>query len=203
MDITGDIPESICVSALTGNNIQSLRNMVSRQLHTIERKPLSHSSHLYIDRVFTVNGIGTVVTGSLADGSLKVGDKLKLYPSGKDVQVRTLQSYHQNLEEAHPVSRVAVGLKGVSRKELERGHCLTAREAPCAVTDQLFVRLDIEAEAIHESRKNREVEVAIGTWHGLGQLVHIRGARLARLKLVFSCAGVLESAAGDDSSRGE
>ncbi|MDB2384523.1 selenocysteine-specific translation elongation factor [Endozoicomonas sp.] len=183
MDITGEIPESMCVSALTGKNIQALRHLISRQLKSVERKPLSHSSHLYIDRVFTVNGIGTVVTGSLADGSIKVGDKLKLYPAGKDVQVRTLQSYHKNLSKAHPVSRVAVGLKGVSRKELDRGCCLTTRDAACAVTDQLFVRLDIASEAIHDNRKNREVEVAIGTWHGLGQLVHIRGTRLARLKL--------------------
>ncbi len=183
MEITGEIPDSICVSALTGENIAALRKMISRQLKGVERKPLTHGGHLYIDRVFTVNGIGTVVTGSLADGSLKIGDKLKLYPAGKDVQVRTLQSYHKNLNEAFPVSRVAVGLKGVSRKELERGHCITSRDSACSVTDQLFVRLDIEPEAIHENRKNREVEVAIGTWHGLAQLVHIRGTRLARLKL--------------------
>ena len=183
MDITGEIPESICVSALTGKNIDQLRSMVSRQLLASERKPLSLSSHLYIDRIFTVNGIGTVVTGSLADGSLKIGDKLKLYPAGKDVQVRTLQSYHKNLEEALPVSRVAVGLKGVSRKELERGHCLAKADSVCTVTDQLFVRMEMPEEDIHKNRKNREVEVAVGTWHGLGRLVHIRGTRLGRLKL--------------------
>ena len=90
MEITGEIPDSICVSALTGENIEPLRKMITRQLVDHKRKALSLSSHLYIDRVFTVNGIGTVATGSLADGSLKVGDKLKLYPAGKDVQVRTL-----------------------------------------------------------------------------------------------------------------
>ena len=183
MDITGEIPESICVSALTGENIEPLRKMITRQLVDHKRKALSLSSHLYIDRVFTVNGIGTVATGSLADGSLKVGDKLKLYPAGKDVQVRTLQSYHKNLDEAEPVSRVAVGLKGVSRKELERGHCLAKRDSVCTVTDQLFVRMEMPEEDIHKNRKNREVEVAIGTWHGLGRLVHIRGTRLGRLKL--------------------
>ena len=183
MDITGEIPESICVSALIGRNIDALRSMITRQLKASKRKPLSLSSHLYIDRIFTVNGIGTVVTGSLADGSLKVGDKLKLYPAGKDVQVRTLQSYHKNLDEALPVSRVAVGLKGVSRKELERGHCLAKADSVCTVTDQLFIRMEMPEAEVHKNRKNREVEVAIGTWHGLGRLVHIRGTRLGRLKL--------------------
>ena len=183
MEITGEIPDSVCVSALTGKNIDTLKAMISRHLQSARRKPLSLDSHLYIDRIFTVNGIGTVVTGSLVDGSLKVGDKLKLYPAGKDVQVRTLQSYHKNLEEALPVSRVAVGLKGVSRKELERGHCLARKEAVCTVTDQLFVRMDMPEEAVHQNRKNREVEVAVGTWHGLGKLVHIRGTRLGRLRL--------------------
>ncbi len=178
--ITDEIPESITVSALTGENINTLRKMILRQLRQVERQPLGHAAHLYIDRVFTVNGIGTVVTGSLADGSMKVGDRLKMYPSGKDVQVRTLQSYHKNLDEAEPVSRVAVGLKGVTRKELERGCCIAGRDALCQVTDRLFVRLE---EGADTSRRNREVEVALGTWNGLARLVYIKDTRLALLKL--------------------
>ncbi|GAA4651297.1 selenocysteine-specific translation elongation factor [Kistimonas scapharcae] len=177
--ITDEIPESITVSALTGENINALRKMVLRHLRQVERLPLGNAAHLYIDRVFTVNGIGTVVTGSLADGSLKVGDRLKMYPSGKDVQVRTLQSYHKNLDEAEPVSRVAVGLKGVTRKELERGCCIAGRDALCQVTDRLFVRLE---EGADTSRRNREVEVALGTWNGLARLVYIKDTRLALLK---------------------
>ena len=178
--ITDEIPESITVSALTGQNIDKLRQMIVRQLRTSERKQLSQSSHLYIDRVFTVNGIGTVVTGSLADGNLKVGDKLKVYPANKDVQVRTLQAYHKNIDEAEPVSRVAVGLKGITKKELERGCCLAARDAHCEVTDRLFIRLELGADT---NRRNREVEVALGTWNGLAQLVYLKGTRLGMLKL--------------------
>lgn len=178
--ITDEIPDSITVSALTGKNIDTLRNMIIQQLRQVQRQPLSDHPHLYIDRVFSVNGIGTVVTGSLVDSELRVGDRLKLYPSGKDVQVRSLQSYHQNLELAKPVSRVAVGLKGVTRKELERGHCLVGRDGPCEVTDRLFVRLE---EGADTSQRNREVEVALGTWNTLARLVYIKDTRLALLKL--------------------
>ncbi len=178
--ITDEIPESLCVSSLTGENIDRLRLMIQQNIGRYERTRLGDAAHLYIDRVFTVNGIGTVVTGSLADGSLRVGERLKVYPSGKDVQIRTLQSYNHNIEEASPVSRVAVGLKGITRKELERGCCLAARDAFCHTTDRLYIRLE---EGADTSRKNREVEVALGTWNGLAQLVYLRGTRLALLKL--------------------
>lgn len=178
--ITDEIPDSITVSALTGENIDALRNLILRQLRQVERQLLSEYPHLYIDRVFSVNGIGTVVTGSLADGELRVGDRLKLYPSGKEVQVRSLQSYHKNLEVAEPVSRVAVGLKGITRKELERGHCLVGRDAPCYLTNRLFVRLE---EGACIGQRNREVEVALGTWNGLARIVYIKDTRLALLKL--------------------
>ena len=179
--ITNEIPESICISSLTGAGIENLRRLIIRQLTNYERPKLGDGAHLYIDRVFTVNGIGTVVTGSLADGVLKVGDRLKVYPAGKDVQIRTLQSYHQNHDEVSPVSRVAVGLKNITRKELERGCCLAAANAFCTRTDRLYVRL--EEESLANTSRNREVEVALGTWNGLAQLVYLKGTRLALLKL--------------------
>ena len=178
--ITDEIPDSIAVSALTGQNIAALRALILHKLAQVKRQSLSACPHLYIDRVFTVNGIGTVVTGSLVDASIQVGDRLKVYPSGKEVQVRSLQSYHHNLEQAEPVSRVAVGLKGITRKELERGHCLTSRDAPCQLTRRLFVRLEQDVMA---GQRNREVEVALGTWNGLARIVYIKGTRLALLKL--------------------
>ena len=178
--ITDEIPDSIAVSALTGQNIAALRALILHKLARVKRQSLSACPHLYIDRVFTVNGIGTVVTGSLVDASIQVGDRLKVYPSGKEVQVRSLQSYHHNLEQAEPVSRVAVGLKGITRKELERGHCLTSRDAPCQLTRRLFVRLEQDVIA---GQRNREVEVALGTWNGLARIVYIKDTRLALLKL--------------------
>ena len=178
--ITNEIPDSIAVSALTGQNIDVLRVLILRKLSQVERHSLSTCPHLYIDRVFSVNGIGTVVTGSLADAPINVGDRLKVYPGGKEVQVRSLQSYHHNREQAQPVSRVAVGLKGITRKELERGHCLVSRDAPCQVTKRLFVRLEQEQSG---GQRNREVEVALGTWNGLARIVYIKDTRLALLKL--------------------
>ena len=180
MEGTGDIPESICVSALTGENIPQLKKTILRHLDRMEERAEDGSARIYLDRVFTVNGIGTVVTGSLTEGPVSMGDKLMAMPAGKPVQVKALQSGHKSLDNVGAVSRVAVGVKGITRKELERGHCLVKNPADAMVCEQMIVRL---AEGFAEGRNNREVEVALGSAHTLARLHHIRGTRLARLVL--------------------
>jgi len=78
----------------------------------------------FVDRVFTVKGAGTVVTGTLTGGALAVGDEVELYPSGLRARVRGLQTHKRAIERAFPVSRVAVGLASVDRGEIERGDAL-------------------------------------------------------------------------------
>ncbi|MTI13126.1 selenocysteine-specific translation elongation factor [Sansalvadorimonas verongulae] len=180
MEVTGDIPESICVSALTGDNIPQLKKTILRILNRMEERQDDGSARIYLDRVFTVNGIGTVVTGSLTEGPVAMGEKLMVMPAGKPVQVKALQSGHKSLDEVSAVSRVAVGVKGITRKELERGHCLVKNPADAMVCEQMIVRLE---EGFTEGRNNREVEVALGSAHSLARLHHIRGTRLARLVL--------------------
>ena len=180
MEVTGDIPESICVSALNGDNIPQLKQTILRHLRCMEERSSAGEARVYLDRIFTVNGIGTVVTGSLTDGPVAMGEKMTMMPAGKQVQVKALQSGHKTLEEVDSVSRVAIGLKGITKKELERGHCLVKNPADAMVCDQMIVRL---AEGFAEGRNNREVEVALGSAHSLARLHHIRGTRLARLVL--------------------
>lgn len=129
LDIAGFIPDSVTVSAHEGEGIDDLRQHICNKLDGSvddEREDNERHGHLYIDRVFTVNGVGTTVTGSLCGGEFAVGQKLYMQPSGREVQVKSLQSYHQNIELAKPVSRVAIGLKGIKKKEVERGFCLTS-----------------------------------------------------------------------------
>jgi len=78
----------------------------------------------FVDRVFTVKGAGTVVTGTLTGGPLAVGDEAELYPSGLRARIRGLQTHKRAIERAFPVSRVAVGLASVDRGEIERGDAL-------------------------------------------------------------------------------
>ncbi|QXB28721.1 selenocysteine-specific translation elongation factor [Aeromonas sp. FDAARGOS 1405] len=187
MDESGMVPDIVSVSAKTGANIAALHTAIVRQLAEL---PASHAAReqsaprLYVDRVFTANGTGTVLTGTLQQGSLKVGDKLRLYPADREVQVRSLQAYHQSVDEIGAVCRVAVGLKKVPHKEVARGHCLTSAAGQCEAATHLIVRLNTESlsgKALRPSLHNKEVEVALGSWHGRARFVPIKDTRLARL----------------------
>ncbi|WP_068979493.1 selenocysteine-specific translation elongation factor [Aeromonas sp. EERV15] len=183
MDESGMVPDIVSVSAKTGANMAALHAAIVGQLADL---PASHAAReqgaprLYVDRVFTANGTGTVLTGTLQQGSLKVGDKLRLYPADREVQIRSLQAYHQSVDEIGAVCRVAVGLKKVPHKEVARGHCLTSAAGQCEAATHLIVRLNgesLNAKAL----RTQEVEVALGSWHGRARFVPIKDTRLARL----------------------
>ncbi|MCF5853050.1 selenocysteine-specific translation elongation factor [Aeromonas veronii] len=187
MDESGMVPDIVSVSAKTGENMAALHTAIVRQLGDIaeHHAPREQAApRLYVDRVFTGNGTGTVLTGTLQQGSLKVGDKLRLYPADREVQVRSLQAYHQSVDEVGAVCRVAVGLKKVPHKEVARGHCLTSTVGQCEAATHLIVRLNTESlsnKTLSPSLHNKEVEVALGSWHGRARFVPIKDTRLARL----------------------
>ncbi|BCS48013.1 selenocysteine-specific translation elongation factor [Aeromonas jandaei] len=183
MDESGMVPDIVSVSAKTGANMAALHTAIVRQLADLPASQAAREQaapRLYVDRVFTANGTGTVLTGTLQQGCLKVGDKLRLYPADREVQVRSLQAYHQSVDEIGAVCRVAVGLKKVPHKEVARGHCLTSATGLCEAATHLIVRLCEVGGSIREQR-NREVEVALGSWHGRARFVPIKDTRLARL----------------------
>ncbi|MGL4356957.1 MAG: selenocysteine-specific translation elongation factor [Aeromonas popoffii] len=196
MDESGMVPDIVSVSAKTGANMAALHTAIICQLADLPASQTTREQgaprrsreeappRLYVDRVFTANGTGTVLTGTLQQGSLKVGDKLRLYPAGREVQVRSLQAYHQSVDEIGAVCRVAVGLKKVPHKEVARGHCLTSAAGQCEAATHLIVRLNAErlsSKTLRPSLHNKEVEVALGSWHGRARFVPIKDTRLARL----------------------
>ncbi|ELO1558008.1 selenocysteine-specific translation elongation factor [Aeromonas hydrophila] len=183
MDESGMVPDIISVSAKTGENMAALHTAIVRQLGDMveHHAPREQAApRLYVDRVFTANGTGTVLTGTLQQGNLKVGDKLRLYPADREVQIRSLQAYHQSVDEIGAVCRVAVGLKKVPHKEVARGHCLTSAAGQCEAATHLIVRLNAESLS-GKALRTQEVEVALGSWHGRARFVPIKDTRLARL----------------------
>ncbi|MGN5012490.1 selenocysteine-specific translation elongation factor [Aeromonas veronii] len=189
MDESGMVPDIVSVSAKTGANMAALHAAIVRQLAELPSSQAAREQsapRLYVDRVFTANGTGTVLTGTLQQGSLKVGDKLRLYPADREVQVRSLQAYHQSVDEIGAVCRVAVGLKKVPHKEVARGHCLTSAAGQCEAATHLIVRLNAESlssKTLRPSLHNKEVEVALGSWHGRARCVPIKEAPIKELPI--------------------
>src|SRR5438093_267670 len=124
------------VSALTGEGLTELVAALDALLDSAEPRPDVGRPRLPIDRVFLISGFGTVVTGTLVDGSIKVGDELEVVPGARRVRVRGLQRHNEKVERAGPGNRVAANLGGVEKSDLAPGDVLAAelRKYPRGVT---------------------------------------------------------------------
>jgi selenocysteine-specific elongation factor len=118
------VPEAevIAVSAKTGVGLDELRAALARV--SIEERDADRATRLYVDRVFTLQGVGTVATGTLWSGTIAAGDMLRIEPRGKIVRVRSVQVHDAAVEEAEAGQRVAVNLPTVERRDLARGDVL-------------------------------------------------------------------------------
>jgi selenocysteine-specific elongation factor len=133
--------EVVPVSAKTGAGLDELRAALARAAHAGE--PDAAPTRLYVDRVFTLHGIGTVATGTLWSGQIGAGTVLRVEPTARDVRVRSVQVHDRDVEIAEAGQRVAVALPGVERKDLRRGDALVE---PGAYRPSY--RLDIELEEL-------------------------------------------------------
>ena len=109
------------VSAKTGAGLKDLKTLIAEKLLAGKPRPDLGRPRLPVDRVFSLSGFGTVVTGTLLDGSLRIGDAVVLAPAGREARIRGLQSHKTKIEVAGPGRRVAVNLSGVSKNEVKRG----------------------------------------------------------------------------------
>jgi selenocysteine-specific elongation factor len=112
------------VSAVTGAGLPQLVAALDSLLADAASRPDSGRPRLPIDRVFTMSGFGTVVTGTLVDGALRSGDELEVMPAGRRVRVRGLQRHNERVESVGPGNRVAANLAGAEKDELARGDVL-------------------------------------------------------------------------------
>jgi selenocysteine-specific elongation factor len=108
------------VSSRTGDGVAELIGALDAMFATAPRPP-SGRTRLFVDRVFSIKGAGTVVTGTLTGDCLRVSDEVELYPTGARARIRSLQTHKRAEEYACPVARVAANLVGAERDALERG----------------------------------------------------------------------------------
>src|SRR6266576_887559 len=118
----------IAVSSRTGAGLPELKQELAKTAVEIPAKDSSALVRLPIDRVFTMKGFGTVVTGTLVAGSIRKGDELEVFPSGKRVRVRGVQVHGEAAEQAVAGQRTALNLAGVAVEDLARGMMLAPPE---------------------------------------------------------------------------
>jgi len=149
-------------SAVTGLGREELLATLAELCATIPPKPVSGIFRLPIDRVFTIKGFGTVVTGTAISGRLQVGDQVEIYPPQFKARVRNIQVHDENVEEAVAGSRTAINLQGVDRVELARG-MVVATPGALLSTLRLDARLHILPSAGRPLKNRREVRLHTGT----------------------------------------
>ncbi len=115
----------VAVSSATGHGLGVLRAALDTMIE-LAPPPRPSPVRLFVDRVFTIRGAGTVATGTLTGGCLAVGDEVAIEPGNRRARIRSLQTHRQPEETACPVTRVAANLVGVERSALERGDVLAA-----------------------------------------------------------------------------
>jgi len=153
--------EPIAVSAKTGAGLDDLRGALGRAAELVAQKHKLvgvEAARIYVDRVFSLRGIGTVATGTLWSGTVGEGDVLRAEPSGRDVRVRSVQVHDRAVERAEAGQRVALALPGVERDELHRGDALVA---PGSLRPSY--RLDVALEELEPIANGARLHVHHGT----------------------------------------
>ncbi len=157
------------VSARTGAGLPQLVATLEEILRRQPNRPDLARPRLPIDRAFSMSGFGTVVTGTLSDGHLAVGDDIQLLPSGLAGRVRGLQTHKKKEEQAAPGSRTAVNISGVSTEEIRRGEVLV-HPGQYVATRRLDAHFRLLPDVSAPLQHNTEVKIFLGTTEALAQL---------------------------------
>ena len=159
----------------------SLRNGVDRLVRTNRQGPRGSSgpARLHVDRAFSLRGIGTVITGTLQQGSIRVGDELVIVPGGKKTRARSLQVHSQSVSIGRPGQRLAINLAGLARDAISPGDVVSSRAANLSASYRLDIaavassgRFDLSGRVTvhHGTRAASARSISLNDEHTLAQL---------------------------------
>jgi selenocysteine-specific elongation factor len=157
------------VSSTTRAGLPELLQTLEKLLQELPARPDLGRARLPIDRVFSMPGFGTVVTGTLSDGQLAEGDELEILPSGLHARIRGLQTHKKKEETAVPGSRVAVNLSGVDVEQVRRGELLV-HPGQYTPTQRLDVQFRLLADVSAPLHHHTEVKLYTGTSETIAEL---------------------------------
>lgn len=149
------------VSATTGKGLIDLRSTLSTLLGHLAPRRNRARPRLPIDRVFSLSGFGTVVTGTLLDGQLAVGDAVEILPAGHSARVRGLQTHKQQIDQGQPGSRLAINLSGIDTDQISRGD-VVAKPGTLQSTVLIDVQFRLLAAAPKPLLHNQRVDFFCG-----------------------------------------
>ena len=150
------------VSAISGAGIEELAQGLINSIGNKAPRANSDNYYLPLDRVFTIDGFGTIGTGTLRNGAIRCEDEVEIMPSALKANIRELQVHNKKVTEALPGQRVAVNLRGVKRDQLTRGQILI-KPGSIQATTCLHARLQVLANLSRLPKRNELIRLLFGT----------------------------------------
>lgn len=151
----------VCVSAFENKGLDTLRQTLHEIALRVREKSVRVAFRLPTDRVFSIDGFGTVVTGTLMEGCLCEGDEVMLYPALETARVRTLQVHSKGTPQAFAGQRVAVNLSGIKKQDISRGDVLAKPESM-----HLSKILDVKLTNLPDSKRTITNQMRVHVYHG-------------------------------------
>ena len=169
----------VMVDSLSKKGFDHLIETIKILAEEVEGRNENAPARMFIDRLFTVKGFGSVVTGTLVEGTINIDDEMLLYPDETRVKVRGIQVHGQQASTAYAGQRVAINVAGVDKEKIERGDTLAA---PGTMTPTMMI--DCKVKILPEASKDVEHWDRIRLYHGareiLGRIVPLEGKTIAR-----------------------
>lgn len=163
----------VVTSAVDGRGIEDLRRILWQMCleetqggDYAQRNASVNSFRLPIDRVFSLKGFGTIVTGTLLDGALDMDSSAMLYPKAQLVKVRGIQVHGQNVSRAFPGQRVAVNLAGIGKEEISRGEILAAADGM-----ESTMMADVKLRLLKSGHRSLKSGARVHLYHGAAELI--------------------------------
>ncbi|WP_182917185.1 selenocysteine-specific translation elongation factor [Bacillus sp. PK3_68] len=162
--------EVIYVDGISKRGITELKLEIVKNLEQLPQKDIDGAFRLPIDQVFTLQGHGTIIRGTIYDGMITTGQPILILPDGYQAKIRQLQSQNQVVSQAYAGQRVAINISGVARDKLQRGHVLVDSNH-YATTNCIDIVMRTTVLMRHSLKQRELVKLHIGTSEVMGKLV--------------------------------
>lgn len=159
-------------SATQKIGIEELNEQIRKLISKLKIRKDINKPRLYIDRVFTMTGMGTVVTGTLIDGSFKAGQEVEIAPQGIKTRIKNLQQHKKQVESSGPGTRVAMNLIGVEKEKIKRGN-VVINPGTAILTTFLDVKVNMIPDAPFSLKQGSELLFMLGTSEIFGRLMFL------------------------------
>ena len=161
-----DNAEIVEVDSISRNGIDNLVKKIDDMSNDIDDKNENSPARLNIDRVFSVKGFGTVVTGTLLEGKISIDDDLVIYPNNLKTKIRSIQVHGQSVETAYAGQRTAINISNIKVEELKRGDVLAA---PNSLEESMM--LDVKLSLVKHTNKNLKHWDRLRFYHGAREIL--------------------------------